>query len=76
MANDPSAHPVMAVLDTAIHAFLLRVGAAMSHNPGYSVLSVASFENIALKNESRALPIFSRYGGFNETRTLVSRCIQ
>jgi hypothetical protein len=22
MANDPSAHPVMAVLDTAIHAFL------------------------------------------------------
>jgi hypothetical protein len=37
MANDPFARPVMAVLDTAIHAFLLRVGAAMSHSPGYLV---------------------------------------
>jgi hypothetical protein len=35
MANDPSAHPVMAVLDTAIHALLLRAGIAMSDSPGY-----------------------------------------
>jgi hypothetical protein len=40
MANDPSAHPVMAVPDTAgpptaIHALLLK---AMSHRPGYLAL--------------------------------------
>jgi hypothetical protein len=35
MADDPSAHPVMAVLDTAIHALVLRAGAATSHSQGH-----------------------------------------
>jgi hypothetical protein len=42
MANDPSAQPIMAMLDTAgpprpSTPHFLRTGATMSHSPGYLV---------------------------------------
>jgi hypothetical protein len=44
VANDPSAYPVMAVLDTAIHAFFLK--SRSSHESQPRLIGINHYEKI------------------------------